>query len=85
MKRNVQPKAESPDTDTGSTATQDVASDSRRALLRAAWIPPVIVALNLPRSGYAANISASSKPGKDQHGNPYNANGNNGNAWGKYK
>jgi len=42
-------------------AAGEAPSSSKRAILRAAWIPPVIVALNLPRSGYAANVSGTSK------------------------
>ena len=34
-------------------------SPSKRSLLKAAWIAPVVVAVALPRSGYAANISAA--------------------------
>jgi hypothetical protein len=29
----------------------------KRALIKAAWITPVIVAVSLPRAGYAANVS----------------------------
>ena len=34
---------------------------SKRALLKAAWMVPVITTISLPRSGYAANISGSAQ------------------------
>ena len=43
-------------------------SASKRKLLKTAWVPPVILALNLPRSGYAANMSGTTKHGKWHHG-----------------
>ena len=46
---------------------------SKRSLLKAAWVPPVIVALSLPRSGYAANMSGTGKTtkAKENQGNHY--------------
>ena len=35
-----------------------------RALLKAAWVSPVIVAISLPRPGYATNISGGDRPSK---------------------
>lgn len=32
-------------------------SSSKRALLKAAWVVPVVVAINLPTSSFAANVS----------------------------
>jgi hypothetical protein len=49
-------------------------SSSKRDLLRAAWVAPLIIATTLPRSSYAANMSGS-------HGN----NGNHGNHFGQLK
>jgi hypothetical protein len=34
---------------------------AKRALLKAAWLIPVITAISLPRSGYAASISGSAQ------------------------
>jgi len=50
---------------------------SRRTLLKAAWIAPVIVPITLPRSGYAANISSSHRPSEPKS--------NNGNHFGQSK
>ena len=47
----------------------ETVSVTKRALLKASWIPPVIVALSLPRSGYAANISGKSNPGTQHNDN----------------
>ena len=41
----------------GHQSEQGADSVSKRALLKAAWVAPVVVAVTLPRSGYAANIS----------------------------
>lgn len=35
-------------------------SKSKRALLKAAWVAPVIVAVSLPESSFAANVSGGS-------------------------
>jgi len=59
------------------TSAHQRASARRRALLKAAWIPPLIVAINLPRSGYAANISDG--------GNSHKPHTNNGNHYGQVK
>jgi hypothetical protein len=48
-------------------ATEDdnaAVSNSKRSLLKAAWVPPVILAVSLPRSGYAKNMSEK-KPKKE--------------------
>jgi hypothetical protein len=34
---------------------------SKRALLKAGWMVPVITTISLPKSGYAANISGSAR------------------------
>ena len=52
-------------------------SPSKRSLLKAAWVPPVIVALSLPRSGYAANMSGTGKTTKSKE--------NQGNHYGQFK
>jgi hypothetical protein len=44
------------------TRDGSVPSAGRRALVKAAWVVPVIAAINLPSSGFAANIS-----GNDDH------------------
>jgi hypothetical protein len=55
---------------------------SKRALLKAAWVAPVIVALSLPRSSFAANISGSHRETK---GGSQEPKGNNGNHFGQFK
>ena len=35
--------------------------NSKRALLKSAWMVPVIATISLPRSGYAANIGGSAQ------------------------
>ena len=45
------------------TATSGGVSKSKRTLLKAGWVAPVILAVSLPQSSYAKNISGS-KPGK---------------------
>ena len=54
---------------------------SKRALLKAGWVAPVILAVNLPRSGFAANASGRSgdDDGGDRGGNSGRGNGNSGN------
>ena len=67
-------------------------SASKRTLLKAAaWVPPAIVALSLPRSSYAANVSGTDRSGKSKD-NRDNDNhrdnddrGNNGNHFGQLK
>jgi len=51
--------------------TSEVNSDndvsvSKRCVLKAAWVAPVVVAVSLPRSGYAANISGAHRHGKPE-------------------
>ena len=33
------------------------AANAKRTLLKAAWVAPLVVAVTLPRSGFAANVS----------------------------
>lgn len=40
-------------------ATAERISAARRTLLKAGWVAPVIVALNLPKNSYAVNISGA--------------------------
>jgi hypothetical protein len=47
-------------------------SASKRSVLKAAWIAPLVVVVTLPRSGYAANVSSAHsssnrKPDKEDH------------------
>ena len=42
---------------------QNEPDQSKRTLMRVAWVAPVIVALALPRSSFAANISGSHHKG----------------------
>jgi hypothetical protein len=46
-------------------ATDRISVDKRR-LLKAAWLPPAVLAIGLPRSGFAANISSSRPDPKAQ-------------------
>lgn len=53
---------------------------SKRMLLKAvAWAPPAIIALTLPRSSYAANVSGTDNSARSKD------NGNNGNHYGQLK
>jgi hypothetical protein len=52
-------------------------------LLKAAWIAPVVVAVALPRSGYAANISAAHHGSR--HSDDGDAKGNKGKHFGWFK
>jgi hypothetical protein len=51
-------------------------SESKRALLRSAWVAPVVIAVTLPKSGYAANISSSGRPSEGGDSKPKSDNGN---------
>jgi hypothetical protein len=46
--------------DASARSLADAASLARRGFLRKAWIPPVIIAVGLPRAGYAVNVSGTS-------------------------
>ena len=59
------------------------ASPSKRSLLKAAWVAPVVVSITLPRSGFAANISVTHAPPKQDSGGQRK--GNNGNHFGQFK
>ena len=71
----------------------DAPSASKRALLKSAWVAPVIVAVTLPRSGYAANVSGGggrfnqSSQSKDSHSKDSHSQSksNNGNHFGHFK
>jgi len=52
-------------------------SKTKRSLLKASWIPPVILAIGLPRSGYASNISGGDTTEKQHQ--------DNGNHFGQFK
>lgn len=53
--------------------SENTVSQSKRALMKAAWIPPVVMAVSLPRSGYAANMSGAkaSAPNLNNPGNHF--------------
>jgi hypothetical protein len=55
----------------------DTVSKTKRSLLKASWIPPVILAIGLPRSGYASNISGGDTTEKQHQ--------DNGNHFGQFK
>ena len=42
-------------------------SASKRSVLKAAWIAPLVVAVSLPRSGFAADISSAHRQDKPKH------------------
>jgi hypothetical protein len=68
----------------GEQVQKQTPSTSKRSLLRSAWVAPVIVAVTLPRSGYAANISGGhSQPDRDDDKSKQNS--NNGNHFGELK
>ena len=50
-----------------SDAKVEAVSTSKRAALKAAWAAPVIVAISLPRSGFAANISRHGNEAHEKH------------------
>ena len=39
----------------------------KRSMLKAAWVAPLVVAVSLPRSGYASNISGLHRQDKQKH------------------
>jgi hypothetical protein len=45
-------------------------SAGKRTLLKAAWVVPVVVAINLPKSSFAANVSGGHQGGGHQGGGP---------------
>jgi hypothetical protein len=53
--------------------SENTISQSKRTLMKAAWIPPVVMAVSLPRSGYAANMSgaSASAPNLNNPGNHF--------------
>jgi hypothetical protein len=58
-------------------------SASKRVLLKSAWVAPVVIAVTLPRSGYAANISGTrDRPKESGDAKPKS---NNGNHFGQFK
>ena len=82
MERMYPQKSGDPKIASSSEAQDEIPSVSKRTLLRSAWIAPVIVVLNLPRSGYAANMSGTSKRGRSGHDGDNN---NNPSRNGRYK
>jgi len=48
----------------------DGSSPLKRALIRSAWMAPVILAVTLPRASYAANVSGTTKQ-HDDNGNHF--------------
>ena len=60
----------------GHQSEQGTGSVSKRALLKVGWVAPVIVALSLPRSGYAANISGGHSAPKNGDHEPKSNHGN---------
>ena len=68
----------------GEQVQEQTPSTSKRSLLKSAWVAPVIVAVTLPRSGYAANISGGhGQPNRDEDKSKQNS--NNGNQFGELK
>ena len=68
----------------GEQVQEQTPSRSKRSLLKSAWVAPVIVAVTLPRSGYAANISGGQgQPNRDDEKSKQNS--NNGNHFGDLK
>ena len=52
-------------------------SPTKRALLKAGWVAPLILAINLPPSGFAANVSGGSN--QDGQGGNQDQNSQGGN------
>ena len=42
-------------------------SASKRSMLKAAWVAPLVVAVSLPRSGYASSISGPHRQDNQKH------------------
>jgi len=57
--RNLKDKMKDTDSLDGETSQGTAPSTSKRALLKSAWVAPLVIAVTLPRSGYAANISGN--------------------------
>ena len=57
-------------------------STSKRTLLKSAWVAPLVIAVTIPRSGYAANISGNG--GRSNEGGD-STKSNNGNHFGQLK
>jgi hypothetical protein len=55
----------------------------KRALLKSAWVAPVVIAVTLPRSGYAANISGTGD--RSNQSGDAKPKSNNGNHFGQLK
>ena len=66
----------------GENSQGTVPSTSKRALLKSAWVAPLVIAVTLPRSGYAANISGNG--GRSNEGGD-STKSNNGNHFGQLK
>ena len=66
------------DTDSldGEASQATAPSESKRALLRSAWVAPLVIAVTLPRSGYAANISGHGQSNEADDSKPKSNNGN---------
>jgi hypothetical protein len=73
------------DTDSLDEATSQASAPSefKRALLRSAWVAPLVIAVTLPRSGYAANISGHS--GRSNEADDSKPKSNNGNHFDQLK
>jgi hypothetical protein len=68
--------------DSGRESTSPV-STTKRTLLKAGWVAPVIMCVSLPRSGFAKNISGSTASNGKGKGHGVNGNGDgNGNGVG---
>jgi hypothetical protein len=57
----MDPTSSEPRSSLGDQTENQPSSLSKRSLLKAAWVPPVIFAISLPHASYAANISGTDK------------------------
>ena len=73
----MEPAASQPRSSLPNQVAHEPSSLSKRSLLKAAWVPPVIFALNLPNASYAANISGTDKHGKEEKDNKGKGGGDN--------
>jgi len=52
---------------TSEVSNNNNVSASKRSMLKTAWIATVVVAVTLPRSGYAANLGSAHSGGDRKH------------------
>ena len=81
--KDTEHQLDEPSNDSLDPSEHAAPSASKRALLKSAWVAPVVVAVTLPRSGYAANMSSGG--GRFKQGSNSKSKSNNGNHFGHFK